>query len=145
MDAATIRWILGICIALLATAVGALYTRLRTAETTLAKLTTQVEPLWGVVQSKMIKELHHPHRVFREADGLLVKLDDGTITAEERAQLLELMERRIVDPNPDITLSERKTAGGLAFVMEKVQAEEASNHPMKEIKVVGVKELDKAE
>lgn len=142
MDATTIRWLLGIISGILLVAVGALYARIRHLETEMAKLNKPVELLWGVVQSKMIKELHHPHTEFHQADKLLVKLDEGTIAPHERAELLELMEQRIVDPNPQITLSERKTAGGMAFVMEKVQQQEASDAPLKAIAIVGIKETE---
>lgn len=117
----------------------ALFTRLRKIEQEQAKLGMQVEPLWSVVQAKMVKDLTHPHVEFHEADDLLAKLDDGTIEPAERARLLQLMEERVTDPNPKIGLEERSTAGAMAFVMKKVEEDEAIPPPTVEVKMVAVK------
>lgn len=131
---------------LLAAAVGgviALYARVRKLEGQILVMATQVQPFWAVVQEKMVKDLTHPAKEFHEADALLAKLKDKEIDAEERARLLELMEHRVIDPNPKIALSERETAGGLAFVMRKVEEEEASAAPIAEVQVVAIKEAEK--
>lgn len=118
----------------------ALFSRVRKLEADAVRMATQVQPFWAVVQEKMVKDLTHPSKEFHEADGLLAKLKDNEITEDERATLLELMEHRVVDPNPKVGLSERETAGGLAFVMRKVEEEAASVAPIAEVQVVGIKE-----
>ena len=117
-----------------------LYGRIRELETNQARIETQVQPLWAVVQQKMVKDLTHPSAEFHEADELLAKLQSGEIDDDERVLLLKLMENRVVDPNPKVGLLERETAGGMAFVMRKVQEEAASSAP-NEIQVVAVKKV----
>lgn len=118
----------------------ALFSRVRKLEADAVKIATQVQPFWAVVQEKMVKDLTHPSKEFHEADGLLAKLKDNDISDNERAKLLELMEHRVIDPNPKVGLSERETAGGLAFVMRKVEEEAASAAPIAEVQVVAIKE-----
>lgn len=140
----TLKTVLLSCVGILfAACVGgvvALFSRVRKLEADAVKIATQVQPFWAVVQEKMVKDLTHPSKEFHEADALLAKLKENEIRADERALLLELMEQRVTDPNPKVGLSERETAGGLAFVMRKVEEEAASSAPIAEVQVVAIKE-----
>jgi hypothetical protein len=118
----------------------ALYGRVRKLEDSAAKTETKIEPFWAVVQAKMAKDLTHPSAEFHIADDLLAKLVDETLTPAERTQLLELMEARMVDPNPKVGAAERETAGGMAFVMRKAEAEAANSRPPDDVKMVAIQQ-----
>lgn len=142
----TFKTILLSCAAIVFTAMVAgvvtLYSRVRRLEEDAVKIATQIQPFWAVVQEKMVKDLTHPSAEFHEADELLARLKENALNTKERELLLRLMEQRVIDPNPKVGLSERETAGGLAFVMRKVQEEEASAAPIAEVQVVGIKKPD---
>ena len=95
----------------------------------LAKLEVQVSPMWATVQARMSSDLHHPHPRYARMDSLLEKLDNLTITIEERGELKELALARSVDMHEDITESQRMSALALIPLMDLVllEAEETRN------------------
>jgi len=102
-------------------------TRLGDLDRQLAVVSTQVSPLWAAVQSKIAKDLTHPHPQFKQMDALLRKLEAMTITPDERTLLGELLEERIVSDDPAVNEDERDSATIMKIVMKKAEKELADS------------------
>jgi|SRR5579864_637346 len=98
--------------------------RLRALELDMAVSKTQLTPLWATVQKVIVDELHHVGHP--EMDRLLEKLQNLSITPEERIELKAMLEARALDYGPEITESERKSAILLIGIMDKVLIEAAT-------------------
>lgn len=94
--------------------------RLASIENKLAELGVQVSPLWAAVQSKIAKDLTHPHAQFKEMDRLLRDLENLTISHEGRRRLGVLLEERIISQDPLVSDDEKMSARLMKDVMEKV-------------------------
>jgi hypothetical protein len=118
--------VVALFVALLAS-VSLIYSRIRSMEIKMAELSTQVSPLWAQVQSRIAKELHHPHIRYKEMDLLLEKLEAKPLelSSDERARLKELLKHRSKDMHPDITMQQRSSAALMLGVMDKVLEETA--------------------
>ena len=97
--------------------------RLDAIEKDVARLGTQMSPLWARVQKQIAGELHHPHPRYKEMDTLLEELEALTISEAGRKRLKELLLLRSVDTHADITPEQRLSAKILISVMDKVLAE----------------------
>jgi len=111
-------------------AIARLYARIGEHDKQLAEMSTKVSPLWATVQKVISDELHHPHAQYAEMDTLLERLDNLTITTEERDRLKILLMQRSVDMDSDITESQRKSAKMMIDVMDKVVQEASIAVPM---------------
>lgn len=80
-----------------------------------------VTPLSVAFQKMLVDQLTHYHTP--EMDALMVKLTDLTLTAEEKARLLVMLEERTRDMGDLITPSERNAAAMLPMVMQRVEEE----------------------
>lgn len=94
-------------------------------QTQIAVLTTQMSPLWSSVQSKIIAELHHPSKQFKEMDILMEQLEQLKITSDGTKRLKVLLLERSVDTSPEVSAEERASAILLLSVMDKVIDEAA--------------------
>lgn len=102
-------------------------TRIADLEQQMAVVSTQVSPLWAAVQSKIARDLTHPHPQFKEMDELLRQLEALKITDAGRVRLGLLLEQRIISTDPAITDEERESAKIMKVVMRKVVGESASS------------------
>jgi hypothetical protein len=114
-------------------------------DTQMAVLLTQVSPLWAAVQSKIAKDLTHPHKQFKEMDGLLEKLEALSITDEERVRLRDLLKERATSQDAEVNDEERASAKLMIGVMEKVLSEAADPAPVDTLMTVGTKNAEKEE
>lgn len=114
--------------------------RLEKMEQQWALLTTQVKPFWATAEAKLIVDLTHPHARFKEADALLKKRGDKTITDEEQAKLEVLLKARTVDES--VSDAEHDDAQVMLYVMRKATEEAKSNAPVEEVQLVGIKDLN---
>jgi hypothetical protein len=83
--------------------------------------------LWARVQAQIAQDLHHPNPRYTEMDGLLEKLDNLTITLDERDRLKVLLAERSKDMHEDIGQQQREKASFMITVMDMVLAEKAIN------------------
>lgn len=97
--------------------------KLASLELQIVALNTQISPFWAAVQTKIAKDLTHPHIQFKEMDELLLELENLTITINGRARLLELINERIISIDPKVSQSEKNSAKIMKIVMEKVVTE----------------------
>jgi hypothetical protein len=95
----------------------------------IAKLETQMSPLWSRVQARISSDLHHPHPRYFEMDRLLEKLEALTITMEERQRLKVLLLERSTDTHVDITDAQRKSAKAMIPIMDMVLLEAKGGEP----------------
>lgn len=114
--------------------------RLTVIDSQMAMLMTQVSPLWAAVQSKIAKDLTHPHAQFQEMDELLRDLEAMKLSTAGKARLLVLLEERIHSTDPLVTEQEKESARLLEGVMEKVLEEAEDDAPLVDLKVIGEKE-----
>lgn len=112
--------------------IGWLYRRMSKAEIELAELRIQVGPYWQVVQKVLSQRLTHHSRP--EADALMVKLNNLTISPSETIYLKQLMVERSRDFSNGITVAERETAIHFAWIMDQVILEAATLEGKKEEK-----------
>lgn len=99
--------------------------RIEQLEKQLAALTQNVLPISAAFQAILIKQLTHFHTP--ELDGLLVKLEQNTLTAEEDARLAVLLKQRTQDMGELIDDSERDAAAMVLLVNRRVRAETAAD------------------
>ena len=102
-----------------------LQARIGAIELQLARISTQISPMWAKVQAQIAEDLHHPHARYVEMDKLLEKLEAMTITADERSRLKELLMERSMDFHEDISEDQRKKALLMILVMDAVLTEAA--------------------
>jgi hypothetical protein len=122
MSALVIGLIIAAFSILLGILVTGLYKLLSMAQD-IAILKTQVSPLWAQIQTRIAVDLHHPHPRYIEMDGLLEKLENLTITLEERKRLEILLQERSIDMHEDISELQRKEAKLMNQVMHIVLIE----------------------
>ena len=108
----------------------------------MAVLLTQVSPLWAAVQSKIAKDLTHPHVQFKEMDELLRQLEAMEITDDGRERLHELLRERSTSQDPEVSDEERNSARLMIGIMEKVVAEAADPSPITEVVTVGTSDRE---
>lgn len=100
-----------------------------------AVLNQTVIPIATAFQSILIKELTHLHTP--ELDGLMEKMGPPwTLTEEEEARMIALLERRTRDMSDVIPDSEREAAEILPLLMKRVHRESVAAHV--EVQLVGI-------
>lgn len=97
------------------------------------------KPFWAAAQTKLVKDLTHPHERFKRPDRLLEKLEDLTITTEERVELHGILEERITTDDPEVNEAEKASAKIMLDIMDKVLKEAATDAPLTNVHLVGVK------
>lgn len=61
-------------------------------------LRPKIKPFWAKLQSDVANTLHQPHPEYAEMDDYYEKLENLTITAEERVRFTALLEQSENDP-----------------------------------------------
>ena len=82
-----------------------------------------VVPINTMMQAMLVRELTHPHTP--EMDALMQRLGPpNSLTEEDTARLLDLLDERSKDMGPLISASERAAASILPVIMERARAEQ---------------------
>jgi hypothetical protein len=100
-------------------------------------LNQHVMPLSAAYQAFLIHKLTHFHTPVM--DKLMVKLTDGTISPEEKRDLIRALKERESDMGEAIDDAERDAARMLPMVMKQVEADAVAMHAAQlELKLVSV-------
>jgi hypothetical protein len=142
-------WIINVGMMLLTAAVGAGITvlfnmrtsalvrekRLVAMETKLALVDAAVIPIATAMQAILIKELTHFHTP--EMDDLLIKVGPpNTLTEDEQARLIVMLQERTKDLGEEISPSERDAAFIFPIVMKRAAAEQSTLKSATDLKML---------